>query len=171
MADKAVIVGSLRSLTIDGREFPVDAASDAVFDTGGFSNTVEVTGSGESIVSQERIPWSLQNVDLVISEDRGDLGFLASVFNAIVEPFAPSLAFDAPPTGPDRAFLGEVITRATFRPILVTLVDGLSYSGRGTILGSVPVSTRTGLARMSFAGDGEMTKIEISRPSLLGLLL
>lgn len=170
MADRAVVVGSLGSLTCEGREFPVDAACDAVFDTGGFSNSVRVTGSGASIVSQERIPWSLVNVDLVISEDRGDLGFLASVFNAIVEPFAPSLAFDAPPTGPDREFLGEVIARGTFVPIIVTLVDGTVYSGRGTIVGSVQVSTKTGLAKMAFAGDGEMTKQGNAAPGLFGLL-
>jgi hypothetical protein len=170
MADRAVITGSLKSVTIDGREFPVDAACDALFDTGGFANTVEVTGSGESIVNQERIPWSLQNADLVISEDRGDLGFLASVFNAIVEPFAPSLAFDAPPTGPDREFLGEVIARGKFVAIIVTLVDETSYSGRGTIVGSVSVSTMTAIAKMAFAGDGEMTRQSNAVPGLLSLL-
>ena len=171
MADRAVVVGSLKSVTVDGREFPVDAASDALLDTGGFANTVQVTGSGASIVSQERIPWSLQNVDIVISEDRGDLGFLASVFNAIVAPFAPSLAFDAPPSGPDREFLGEVIARGTFRAIIVTLVDGSSYAGRGTVVGSVQVGTLSGLARMSFAGDGEMTRQDNALPSLLSGLL
>jgi hypothetical protein len=170
MADRAVVGGSIKSIAIDGREFPVDAASEAEFDTGGFSNTVVTTGSGESIVTQERIPWTLRDVDVVVSEDRGDLGFLASLFNAIVEPFAPSLAFDAPPTGPDREFLGEVITRGTFRPMVITLVDETTYTGSGTIVGSVPVNTMTGLARMSFAGDGAMTKLANTTPGLLSLL-
>jgi hypothetical protein len=170
MADKPVVGGSVKSVSIEGREFPVDAACDAVFDTGGFSNTVEITGSGESIVAQERIPWQLLNVDLVISEDRGDLGFLAGVFNAIVEPFAPSLAIPAPPTGPDRDFLGEVIARGTFVPITVTQADDTTHTGRGTIVGSIQRSTMTGLAKVSFAGDGEMTKQSASRPSLFGFL-
>lgn len=170
MADRAVVGGSIKAVTIEGREFPVDAACDALLDTGGFSNTVEVTGSGESIITQERIPWQLLNVDLVVSEDRGDLGFLAGIFNAIVEPFAPSLAIPAPPTGPDRDFLGEVIARATFATITVTQADDSTFTGRGTIIGSIQRSTATGLAKVSFAGDGEMTKQALSRPSLFGLL-
>lgn len=172
MADKPVVGGSIKSVSIEGREFPVDAACDAVLDTGGFSNTVEITGSGESIVSQERIPWQLLNVDLVISEDRGDLGFLAGVFNAVVSlsPFTAGLAIPAPPTGPDRDFLGEVIARGTFVPITVTQADDTTHTGRGTIIGSIQRSTATGLAKVSFAGDGEMTKQSTSRPSLFGLL-
>lgn len=171
MAERPVVGGSIKSISIEGREFPVAAECDAELDTGGFSNSVQITGSGASIVSQERIPWSLTDVDLVISEDRGDLGFLASVFNAIVEPFAPSLAFDAPPTGPDRDFLGEVIARGTFVPIIVTQADDTSFVGRGTIVGSIKRSTKTGLAQVSFAGDGEMTKQVPSNFSLLDLIL
>lgn len=159
MGDAAVVAGSIKAVTIAGREFPVAADSDASLDTGGIENAVEVTGSGNSIITQSRVAWSIQNISLVVSEDRGDLGFLAGIFNAAVDAVGlGGLAIDAPPSGPDRDYLNQVVSRGKFVTISITLVDDTTYAGRGTIVGRIPVSTKTGTASLSFEGDGEMVK-------------
>lgn len=159
MADAAVVSGSIRAIEVAGREFPVDARSEAQLYVGQVANSVQVTGSGDSIVSQERTPWSLTGVETVISDDRGDLGFLAGLFNKFVAaPFAPGLSIPAPPDGPDREYLAEVVSRANFVPISVTLVDETVWTGSGTIVGTIPVSTKTGTVPLSFMGNGKMVK-------------
>jgi hypothetical protein len=151
--------GSIRSITISGREFPVDAKSDAKLSLGGWENSVELSASGASMITQQRSAWSLTDVDVVISDDRGDLGFLAGVFNSVVSSVGlGSLAIPEPPKGPDREFLAKFIESARFAPIIATLADETSWAGHGTIVGPVPTSTMKGTASLSFMGNGKMVK-------------
>jgi hypothetical protein len=164
MADATVVVGSPRSITIADREFPVAADSDAELDIGGEVNTVVPTGSGQSIITQARSNWILANIEVVISEDRGDLGFLAGLFNEFVAPLAaglpgsPDISIEAPPSGPDREFLRKVIERAKFWPVTATLQDGTTYAGQGTITSRIAVDAQTGTATLSLEGNGTMVK-------------
>lgn len=160
MAVQTIAAGSIKSVSIHGREFAVDAQCDAQLNTGAPVNTVVVFGSGNAAVTQELKTWSVRGLDLCISDDRGDLGFLAQAFNAVVGQVVPigGLQIPAPPTGPDRIFLGDVAEEADFIPIGVTLVDDTVWAGAGTIVGPIDTSTRTGIARIDLQGNGQMVK-------------
>lgn len=161
MSDATIVTGSIKSVTIHSREFPVDAGCEAQLNVGGLKNTVTVSGSGASIITQEQIPWSLFGVEIAISDDRGELGILASLFNSAVEHIGGivgGLGIPVPPTGPDRLYLADIAEIGAHLPILVTLVDDTVWAGRGTIVGPIDTSTKTGLARIDFMGDGRMGK-------------
>jgi hypothetical protein len=154
-----IVAGSIIAVSINGREFPVDAACEASLNTGGYVNSVSVAGSGASRISQAPIPWAMRGLDLAIDDDRGDLGFLAEVFNAVVSGIgAPGLSIPAPPKGPDRVYLAETAKQGVFVPVSVTVADGSTWSGSGTIEGEIVGSTKTGCARIDLVGDGEMTR-------------
>jgi hypothetical protein len=160
MSDAAIVSGSIKSVTIHGREFPVDAQCDARLNIGDTKNTVVIFGSGKAGVTQELTGWTLMSVEVGISDDRGDLGFLAQAFNSVVGNVIPvsGLTIAAPPSGPDRGFLADVVELAELIPITVTLVDDTIYSGVGTIVSPVDTSTKTGLATLDLAGQGRMQK-------------
>src|SRR4051812_30187798 len=144
MSATTIAGGSIKSVTIHGREFPVDAQCDARLNLGDVQNTVVIFGSGNGGITQELIPWSLSNLEVGISDDRGDLGFLAQAFNAVVGNTIPlsGLTIAAPPTGPDRSFLADVAELGDFIPVTVTLVDDTVYTGAGTVVGPIETSTK-----------------------------
>jgi hypothetical protein len=160
MPSATVVAGNIVAVTVMGREFPVPIGCEAQLDTGGVENTVGTTGSGASYITQAPYPWTLASIDLRISEDRGDLGFLAKAFNTVVglSPLTAGLAIQAPPSGRDRKFLSEVVAQGRFIPMTVTLADGSVYAGRGTIVGRLAVDTKTAVLRTTFMGDGQMVK-------------
>lgn len=161
MNDTPVVSGSIRSVSLSGREFPVPAECDARLNLGGTLNKVTVFASGRSVVTQELVPWTVSGLDLRINDDRGDLGFIAGLFNAALGAVAPGLTdfqIKPPPSGPDREFLRQAISNADFIPMTFTLADETTWSGMGTIVGPVDTSTKKGVATLDLAGDGEMVK-------------
>lgn len=160
MADTPIAAGSIKSISVHGRDFPVDGQCDAAVNVGAVQNTVIVFGSGNAGISQELTPWVIAGLDIGISDDRGDLGFLAQAFNAAVGRFVPigGLQIPAPPTGPDRTFLVDVAEQAAFIPVALTLVDDTVWAGAGTIVGPIEVNTKTGLAKINLMGRDRLAK-------------
>jgi hypothetical protein len=169
MSDRAAIAGSVREVTIHGRPFPVNARNSAQIILGGVRSNVEVFGSGEAGITQEHIAWCVAGIDLVVNEDRGDLGFLGELFNSAVGAiggaiggavggFVTGLGIKPPPEGPDRSYLADIAELGSFVPMTFELVDGAVYSGRGTIVGEIPTETMTALANLTFMGPGRLVK-------------
>jgi hypothetical protein len=159
MSDATIVSGSIKSVSIHGREFPVDAGCDARLNIGGVQNTLVVFGSGNAAFTQEQKGWFVEDLDVCISDDRGDLGFLAQAFNAVVGNIPiGGLQIPAPPTGPDRGFLTDVAELGAFIPIGVTLVDDTTWAGAGNVVGPIDTSSRSGIAKLSLAGRDRLIK-------------
>ena len=58
----AAIGGSLESVSLDGREFPVAADAEVQRKLGGFENEVQASGDGSARMVKTRVPWSLDGL-------------------------------------------------------------------------------------------------------------
>jgi hypothetical protein len=159
--DATVVTGSIRAVSFSGREFPVPAGCEAKLNLGGYVNTIVTFASGRSAVTQALTPWMVGGLEILVSDDRGDLGFIAGLFNAALGAIAPGLSdfqIKPPPSGPDREFLKQLIANADLVPMTFTLADETTWSGMGTLVGPVDTSTKRGVAVVDLAGDGELVK-------------
>ncbi len=121
--------GSIESIAVRGRLFPVAADADAGIKLGGFENEVQANGDGSARQVKTRIPWSLDGVSLAVDHTKDDLAFLQEVAN-------------------DQ----DNVT------IAVTLASGDVFHGRGTITGEVKLQTQNTTAALGFMGPGKLTK-------------
>lgn len=126
--------GSIESIAIDGRPFAVAADADVAVDKGGKTNEIQMNGNGTARLVQTRKSWMLEGVNVSLDPDNDDLGFLqndvANGRNA----------------GPD-GFFG----------IEITMADGRTWNGRGTIVGDIKAQTMSSTASLSFAGPGQLS--------------
>lgn len=125
----AAVGGSIESLSIDGRTFPVASDAEANRKLGGFENEVQANGDGTARIVKTRVPWSLDSVTVEIDDDRGD-----------------------------QEFLQEIADGNEFVPIDITFASGTVYSAPGTITGEIQVSSQSATAGLSLMGPGSMTK-------------
>ena len=121
--------GSIESISIDGRNFPVASDADASRKLGGFENEVQANGDGSVRIVKSRVPWSIDGVVVEIDDDRGDQEFLQEKANG----------------------------NGVF-PVAMTLASGAIYQGRGQITGEVQASSQSATAPISLMGGGELTK-------------
>lgn len=119
--------GSIESLGIDGRIFPVASDAEANRKLGGFENEVQANGDGTARIIKTRVPWSLDGVVVEVDDARGDQEFLQEIANA-----------------------------RDFVPISITFASGLTYSGRGTITGEIQASSQNATAGISLSGPASM---------------
>ncbi len=125
----AAIGGSIESLTIRNRVFPVASDAEANRKLGGFENEVQSNGDGSARMIKTRVPWSLTGVEVEVNDDRADAEFLKEVADS-----------------PD------------FVPITITFVSGVTYQGSGQLTDTVEVSSQKATASISLMGPGEMTQ-------------
>ena len=59
-----MIGGSIESISIDSRSFPVPADTDITTMIGGFKNETLPNGNGTARTKKERVPWKLSGVVL-----------------------------------------------------------------------------------------------------------
>lgn len=122
------IGGSIESVSIKNRLFPVAADADVTITLGGFNNEVQSNGNGSTRQVKTRVPWMLDGVQVELDNNRGDLEFLQEVAD-----------------GED-----DVV-------IALTMVDGNVYQGQGTLEGEVTRSTQTATGPLAMKGPGKLT--------------
>lgn len=123
------IGGSIESVSINSRVFPVAADADSNRDLGGFTNEVQPNGDGSSRKIMTRKPWKVDGIQLEINDVNDDLEFLQSVADS-----------------PD------------YVPFLITYVDSTSYQGRGTITGDITSSSQSATSTLEFCGPDKLKK-------------
>ena len=125
----AAVGGSLESITIDGREFPVAADVEAQRKLGGFENELLANGNGTSRLIKTRVPWSLEGVVVEVDDGRGDHEFLQAAADS----------FD-------------------LFPVALTYSSGFTYQGTGQIVAEMQASSQNASAAVSLMGTGVLTR-------------
>lgn len=125
----AAIGGSIESLTLDGREFPVAADAEAQRKLGGFENEVEMNGDSSARLIKTRVPLMIEGVVIQIDDDRGD--------NEYVQGLAD---------------------RNDFFPIVITYASGNSYQGTAQMTGDLQSSSQKATMPITLMGPGILTK-------------
>ena len=125
----SAIGGSIESLTLNGRIYPVAADADASRKLGGWELEVRANGNGSARIIKTRTPLSLDGVIVEIDDGRGDQEFLKG------------------------------LTRLSdFFPVGITYASGITYQGRAQLVGEYAASSQSATAPVSLMGPGELTK-------------
>lgn len=125
----ASVAGSLESVSIDNRLFPVAADADSNMKLGGFEAELEPNGDGTVRKVLTRVPWMLDGIAISIDHEREDMEFLQD-------------KSDEP----------------GFVPITITFADGSTYQGDGTVTGEFQYSSQAATAPVTLGGPGKLTK-------------
>ena len=125
----AAVGGSIESLSINGRTFPVAADAAAKRKLGGFENAVESNGDGSARILKTRVPWSLEGVVVEVSDDRADQEFLQ----------------------------GTISDGLDFFPITITFASGATFQGKGIITDEIAWDSSKTTAELKLAGPANMT--------------
>ena len=123
------IGGSIESVTLSGREFPVAADAEAQRKLGGWENEVMANGDGTARIIKTRVPFGLDGLTIVVDDDRGD-----------------------------HEYLQDLADETDFFPLAVTYPSGDTYQGTGQIVGEMQSSSQSATAAVSLMGPGRMTK-------------
>lgn len=121
--------GSIESIALDGRNFPVAADAEVQRKLGGFENEVMANGDGTARLIKTRVPLALDGLTVVVDDDRGDHEFLQALSN-----------------------------RNDYFPIAITYASGATYQGTAQITGELQASSQNATASVSLMGPGQLTK-------------
>jgi hypothetical protein len=121
--------GSIESVGLDGRNFPVAADAEVQRKLGGFENEVQANGDGTGRLIKTRVPLSIDGLTLEIDDDRGD-----------------------------QEFLQDLADRTEFWPLDITYASGVTYQGTAQIVGENPASSQNATAAISLMGPGRLQK-------------
>lgn len=121
--------GSIESVSIRGRLFPVAADADVNRKVGGFENEVQPNGDGTARLIKTRVSWMLDGLTVEIDDNRAD-----------------------------HEFLQEIADGNDFVPITITLASGVTWQGTGTIVGEFQMSTQAATAQLSLGGPDVLTQ-------------
>jgi len=125
----AAVGGSIESVTLDGRNFPVAADAEAQRKLGGFENEVQANGDGTARLVKTRVPLSIDGLTVEVDDDRGD-----------------------------QEFLQELSNRNDFFPGAITYASGATYQATLQIVGETQASSQNATAAVSLMGPGVLTK-------------
>lgn len=120
--------GSVESVTIAGREFPVTADATVSRKLGGKENAIELNGNGTGRVIQTLVAPMFSGVVVECDDVRDDQEFLQDVADA-----------------------GELV------PVFVTYMSSV-YQGQATITGELTFDNQSATASFDLAGTGKFTK-------------
>ena len=123
------IGGSLESVTMDGREFPVAADAEAQRKIGGWENEILSNGDGTARLIKTRKPWGLDGLVVEIDDDRGD-----------------------------QEFLQDLADQNDFFAVGLTYASGAVWQGSGQIVDELQMSSQSSTATVSMMGGGKLTK-------------
>lgn len=123
----AAVGGSIQSLAIDGRIFPVASDAEANKSLGGFQNEVQSNGDGTARKIMTRVPWMIDGLQVEINNTKGD-----------------------------HEFLQEVANRQDFVSMELELADGTIYAGSGTIVDEIQASSQNTTATIKVSGPGNL---------------
>lgn len=121
--------GSIESVILDGRGFPVAADAEAQRKLGGWENEVQANGDGSARIIKTRVPLSLSGLTVEVDDTRGDHEFLQGLAN-----------------------------RSDYFPIAITYASGITYQGRGMLVGEMQASSQNATASFDVMGPGQLTK-------------
>jgi hypothetical protein len=121
--------GSIESISIRGRLFPVASDAEANKKLGGFENEVQANGDGTARLVKTRVPWSIDGLQVEVSDARGDAEFLQEIADS----------FD-------------------FVAITMTLASGITYQATGTISDEVQSSSQNATASITLSGPGGLSQ-------------
>ena len=121
--------GSIESVTLDGRNFPVAADAEAQRKLGGFENEVQANGDGTGRLIKTRVPLSIDGIMVEIDDDRGD-----------------------------HEFIQELSNRNDFFPVAITYASGSTWQATAQIVGETQASSQAATAPISLMGPGILTK-------------
>jgi hypothetical protein len=119
--------GSIQSITIRGRIFPVASDAEANKKLGGFENEVQANGDGTARKIMTRVPWAIDGLQVEINNSAGS-----------------------------QEFLQEVADSLDFVSIELELADGTVYAGTGTITDEIQVSSQNTTATIKVGGPGKL---------------
>lgn len=121
--------GSIESVTLDGRNFPVAADAESQRKLGGFENEVQSNGDGTARLIKTRVPLAIDGLTLETDDDRGD-----------------------------QEFLQELSNRNDFWPGAITYASGHTYQATLQIVGETQASSQNATTAVSLMGPGILTK-------------
>lgn len=121
--------GSLESITIAGREFPVAADADVARKLGGKENAVAQNGNGTGRILQTIVAPAFNGLVVEIDDARGD-----------------------------QEFIQDVADSAEFVPVFASYLNGEVYQGQGTIAGELVFNNQTATASFNVEGTGKFTR-------------
>ncbi len=121
--------GSIESVSIRGRLFPVASDADVTRKLGGFETEVQANGDGTARIVKSRVPWSVDGLSIEINDDRAD-----------------------------HEFLQEITGGNDFVAISITFASGVVYQGRGVVSGELGASSQNATAGITLSGPGELTQ-------------
>lgn len=125
----SAVGGSLESVMLDGRNFPVPADVEAQRKLGGWENEVQANGDSTARLIKTRVPFSLDGLTVEIDDSRGDHEFIQGLAN-----------------------------RNDFWPVALTYASGITYQGTCQIVGEFQASSQSATAVISLQGPGILTK-------------
>lgn len=122
--------GSIESVSIDGRSFPVTADSDSTRKIGGYSNEFQPNGDGSTgRLIKTVMGWQVTGLSIEVDDSRADHEYLQDRADA----------FD-------------------FFDISVTYASGITYNGIGQITGDFDPSSQSASAPINLNGPGNLTQ-------------
>lgn len=125
----AAVGGSVESVTINGREFPMAADADITRKIGGYMNEVQPNGDGSSRIIKTRESPALSGCVVECDDVRGD-----------------------------HEFLQEIADANEFFPIAITYANGDVYQGSGIVSGELTQSSQAATAGFDLIGTGSFTR-------------
>lgn len=124
----AAVGGSIETVTLAGREFPVAHDAEVQRKLGGFENEVQPNGDGSARLIKNRTAWMLSGIAVEIDDSRGDHEYLKSLADS-----------------------------NDYFAIAITYSSGVTYQGRGQITGEFQASSQNATAPIDLMGPGILT--------------
>jgi hypothetical protein len=121
--------GSIESISIRGRLFPVAADAEANKKLGGWENEVQSNGNGSARLVKTRVPWLIDGLVVEVNDDRADAEFLQEIADGL-----------------------ELVS------ITVTYASGITYQGTGTVTSELQSSSQNATASVTLSGAGTLTQ-------------
>lgn len=121
--------GSIQSISIRGRLFPVASDAEANKKLGGFENEVQANGDSTARLIKTRVPWSIDGLQVECNDARAD-----------------------------HEFLKEIADGLDFVAITMELASGVVYEGTGQIVDEVQASSQSTTATITLMGPGSLSQ-------------
>lgn len=125
----AAVGGSIESVSLSGREFPVAADAEVQRKLGGWENEVQANGDGSARMIKTRVPLALDGLTLEVDDSRGD-----------------------------HEFLQDLADSPNYFALSITYASGETYQGTAQITGEMQTSSQAQTAAVSLMGPGKLTK-------------
>lgn len=125
----SAVGGSIESVSLGGRNFPVAADAETERKLGGWENEVQANGDPSARLIKTRMPLSITGLVVECDDSRGDHEFLQDLAN-----------------------LND------FFALGITYASGLTYQGRAQIVDELKANSKNATATVSLSGPGVLTK-------------